>query len=290
VTCQTGDPGSTVSCSFTVTVNGEGGGGCAINCPSDITQSASTGQCSAAVSYPTPTTSGTCGAVNCSPPSGSTFPMGTTTVNCVVAQGPSCDFTVTVLASAAPTITTCATNKTVFAVNCEAAMPNLVSEVVATGCNVNISQSPAAGVFVGPGIYTVTITAENSAGEATCTAIVTVRENFTGFFSPVNNLPVLNVVNAGRSIPVKFSLNGNQGLDIFASGFPSSGVIACDDNAPDIEITETTTAGSSSLSYDPATDQYTYVWKTENSWAGTCRQLVIKLKDGCSYRANFKFR
>jgi hypothetical protein len=216
--------------------------------------------------------------------------MGTTTVNCVVAQGPSCDFTVTVLASAAPTITTCATNKTVFAVNCEAAMPNLVSEVVAIGCNVSISQSPAAGAIVGPGIYTVTITAENSAGEATCTAIVTVRENFTGFFSPVNNLPAFNVVNAGRSIPVKFSLNGNKGLDIFAPGFPASAGMICDESAPSVEITETTAAGSSSLSYDPATDQYIYVWKTEDLWAGTCRQLVIQLKDGCVYRANFRFR
>ena len=162
--------------------------------------------------------------------------------------------------------------------------------MVATGCNVIKSQSPAAGTIAGPGIYTVTITAENSAGEATCTATVTVLENFTGFFAPVNNLPALNVVNAGRAIPVKFSLNGNKGLDIFAPGFPASGVIACDNNAPPEEVEETVTAGSSSLSYDPVSDRYTYVWKTENSWAGTCRQLVIQLKDGCTYRANFKFR
>ena len=217
--------------------------------------------------------------------------MGTTIVNCTAAQGPSCDFTVTILASTPPTITTCASNKTVvITANCEAAIPNLVSEVVATGCSVNISQSPAAGTLFGPGTYTVTITAENSAGEATCTATVTVLENFTGFFSPVNNLPALNVVNAGRAIPVKFSLNGNKGLNIFAPGFPASGVIACDASAPPIEITETVTAGNSSLSYDPSTDTYTYVWKTENSWAGTCRQLVIQLNDGCVHRANFKFR
>ncbi|HEY7914132.1 MAG TPA: PxKF domain-containing protein [Blastocatellia bacterium] len=290
VMCQTGGPGNTVTCSFTVTVNGEGGGGCTITCPGDITQSASAGQCSAAVTF-SPVTSGTCGTVACSPPSGSVFPIGTTLVNCTTSQGPSCDFTVTVLASAAPTITTCATDKTVFVTaNCEAAIPNLLGEVVASGCSVNISQSPAAGALVGPGVYTVTITAENSAGEATCTAIVTVRENFTGFFSPVNNLPVLNVVNAGRSIPVKFSLNGYKGMDIFDPGFPASGQIACDNSAPPAEITETVTAGNSSLSYDPSTDQYIYVWKTENSWAGTCRQLIIRLKDGCVHRANFRFR
>jgi hypothetical protein len=33
----------------------------------------------------------------------------------------------------------------------------------------------------------------------------------------------------------------------------------------------TATAGDSGLSYDAATDQYTYVWKTDKTWSGTCR-------------------
>jgi PKD repeat protein len=198
---------------------------------------------------------------------------------------------VNVVAAAAPTITTCAANKTVYVTaDCEGAIPNLLSEVVATGCNTILSQTPAAGTPVAPGVYTVTITAENSAGEATCTATVTVRENFTGFFPPISNLPALNVVNAGRAIPVKFSLNGYKGMDIFATGSPVSGTITCDANATPVEVSETTTAGSSSLSYDAANDQYIYVWSTQSAWAGTCRQLVIQLKDGCTYRANFRFR
>jgi Domain of unknown function (DUF4082) len=39
--------------------------------------------------------------------------------------------------------------------------------------------------------------------------------NFSGFFQPVNNMPTLNVAKAGSAIPVKFSLGGDQGLDIF---------------------------------------------------------------------------
>src|SRR6185436_4110875 len=39
--------------------------------------------------------------------------------------------------------------------------------------------------------------------------------SFTGFYQPVDNLPTLNIVNAGKAIPVKFSLGGFQGLDIF---------------------------------------------------------------------------
>ena len=113
--------------------------------------------------------------------------------------------------------------------------------------------------------------------------------NFTGFFQPVDNLPTLNIVNAGKAIPVKFSLGGFQGLDIFAAGYPSSTVIACGSTAGDA-VEQTVTAGSSSLSYDDSTDQYIYVWKTERAWAGTCRTLVVKLNDGTFHRANFKFK
>src|SRR6185369_8944826 len=48
---------------------------------------------------------GGCGTVNCSPPSGSFFPKGTTTVNCSTAAGPSCSFTVTVNDTEGPQIT-----------------------------------------------------------------------------------------------------------------------------------------------------------------------------------------
>jgi N-acetylneuraminic acid mutarotase len=113
---------------------------------------------------------------------------------------------------------------------------------------------------------------------------------FDGFFPPVDNPPTLNSVNAGRAIPVKFTLGGDKGLNIFADGFPASQQITCDSSAPIGEIEETVTAGNSSLSYDPATDQYTYVWKTESAWAGTCRQLIIRLSDGSEHVANFKFR
>jgi len=112
---------------------------------------------------------------------------------------------------------------------------------------------------------------------------------FTGFFQPVDNLPTLNVVNAGRAIPVKFSLGGDQGLDIFAAGYPASAVVTCGSTAEDA-IEETVTAGSSSLSYDASTDTYTYVWKTNKSWTGTCRTLVVKLDNGSYHYANFKFK
>ena len=112
--------------------------------------------------------------------------------------------------------------------------------------------------------------------------------NFTGFFQPVDNLPTLNSVNSGRAIPVKFSLGGFRGLDIFDVGYPKSQTILCNSTAPVDGIEETVTADASGLSYDAAADRYVYVWKTDKGWANTCRQLVVKLKDGTFQRVNFK--
>ena len=71
---------------------------CTITCPPN--QFASTGpgatQCCAVVNF-APTADPSCGAVACSPASGTCFPVGTTTVTCgTVQDGPSCTFTVTV--------------------------------------------------------------------------------------------------------------------------------------------------------------------------------------------------
>ncbi|MBO0797257.1 MAG: FG-GAP repeat protein [Blastocatellia bacterium] len=125
---------------------------------------------------------------------------------------------------------------------------------------------------------------------AEATLNVTVNYNFSSFFQPVDNPPTVNQVNAGRAIPIIFSLSGDKSLNIFAAGFPVSEQIACTDGAPSSKIEQTTTAGGSSLSYDAVSDTYTYVWKTEESWAGTCRQLIVRLNDGSERVASFKFK
>ncbi len=131
---------------------------------------------------------------------------------------------------------------------------------------------------------------QDTDGDGTGDACEQATFHFSGFFQPVDNLPTLNVAKAGSAIPVKFSLSGNQGLDIFAAGYPKSQAIACDSSTALDSIEETVTAGSSTLSYDATTDRYIYVWKTSKSWAGTCRQLIVQLSDGSSHVANFRFK
>jgi predicted 3-demethylubiquinone-9 3-methyltransferase (glyoxalase superfamily) len=150
------------------------------------------------------------------------------------------------------------------------------------------------------GQHTFTVESKDEAGNAGSESIVyQVIYDFGGFFGPVDNPDVAtNKAKAGSSIPVKFSLGGDQGLDIFALGtdannnsftYPTSTAMKCDSTDQLDAIEETVTAGGNSLQYDSSLEQYTYVWKTDKAWAGTCRQLVVKLDDGTYHRADFKF-
>lgn len=172
------------------------------------------------------------------------------------------------------------------------------SQDATSGVATPASLSLSGGNPDGTGTFTATCdgatdNAGNSALAVSASYTVTnppITYDFTGFFAPIDNLPTVNLVKAGRAIPIKFSLNGDQGLAILAAGYPVSQQIACDSNAPLDDIEETSTAGNSSLSYDADNDMYTYTWKTVSSWKGTCRQFVLQLADGTDHIVHFKFK
>jgi len=112
---------------------------------------------------------------------------------------------------------------------------------------------------------------------------------FSGFFQPVDNRPTRNVAKAGSAIPIKFSLGGDQGLAIFAAGYPISQPIACNNATPSDAVEETATANASGLTYDAASDRYTYVWTTQKTWASSCGRFVLKLNDQSEFSADFGF-
>lgn len=161
--------------------------------------------------------------------------------------------------------------------------------VVAT---VPVDPQPSA-MAVTPNLSRVYVTQGNHS-VSVIEDLIQVAYNFSGFFSPVDNPGpgpsfIFNKAKAGSAIPVKFSLDGDQGLDIFAAGYPRSEQVDCTAASSMDSIEETVTAGGSSLSYDPATDQYTYVWKTNKAWAGSCRKLTVRLADGTDHIAYFNF-
>lgn len=94
---------------------------------------------------------------------------------------------------------------------------------------------------------------------------------------------------AGRTVTLRFSLGGNMGLDILAEGSPSSREISCTTGLPLSDDVPTQAASGRGLKYDARRDQYTYSWKTDRDWAGTCRQLVLTLDDGSTHTANVQF-
>ena len=108
----------------------------------------------------------------------------------------------------------------------------------------------------------------------------------TGFLPPIANPPAANHVNAGQTIPVKFSLGGDLGLTVFADGSPASAPCVSGPSEP------AETAGKSGLHYDAASGTYNFLWQTKKEWTGTCRRLTVTLNGGgiAPYEAVFIFR
>ena len=117
-----------------------------------------------------------------------------------------------------------------------------------------------------------------------------VMYDFGGFYPPVEPAPVLNEARAGSAVPLKFSLAGDQGLDVIASGFPASQPVACDTIQPTGPPEAIKVAGQSGLAYDGQSDWYNTAWKAAKARAGTCRVLSLGLSDGTVHRAYFKFQ
>jgi hypothetical protein len=181
VTCTTtGAPAP--SCTFTVTVIDVQPP--SITCPANGTVPNDPNQCGAVVTFLPPLASDNCPGVvtNCSPASGSFFPVGTTTSTCTATDASgntaTCSFTLTVEDDQSPIIA-CPPNQTVDN------DPGLCSAVVdypapvaSDNCPgvVQACDPPTASVF-DVGDTTVTCTATDaSANTANCTFIVTVND------------------------------------------------------------------------------------------------------------------
>ena len=131
------------------------------------------------------------------------------------------------------------------------------------------------------GTKTFTVTAFDRAGNTSReTHRYSVVYDFAGFLSPAAPYPAAASMKAGGSVPLKFSLHGDQGSDIFSEGSP--GWIPCG-------ALDGSTRADGSLSYNTSADRYTYLAATSKSWAGTCRDLVVTLRDGTTHRARFSF-
>ncbi|MGH2777743.1 MAG: nidogen-like domain-containing protein, partial [Actinomycetota bacterium] len=121
-----------------------------------------------------------------------------------------------------------------------------------------------------PGEYRVTLTVLDDGGAMGFAAadhdLIVYAYDFGGFLPPVENPPAVNQMNAGRAIPLKFSLGADEGLDIFDAGAPKVQQIDCTSGSDIGEAQLAVTAGTSSLVYDAVGDTYHFEWKTSKDW------------------------
>ena len=205
-----------------VLVAATGCSNCALTCPPNKTVINSWNKCGANVTFPATTTTGSCGTLTYSKPSGSFFNVGTTTVIVTSSAGPVCSFTVTVLDKEKPDII-CPSDITVTAAT------NTCSKVVSftvtakDNCpGVTVTTVPASGSVFPVGTTTVTATATDASGNKTISTFkVKVKET---------QPPVINI--AANPIVLLWPANGNyQTINV------SQCVLSVTDNCGSIPVT-----------------------------------------------------
>ena len=151
--------------------------------------------------------------------------------------------------------------------------------------------APIATDTLGP--HTFTVTSTDLAGNITTKTITYYVVAIFGFKPPVDNPPIVNVLSAGNTTPVKWTLKdagGNFIRSLSAFTSVSSMAIKCPAGTtdPDPDVVPSGLAG---LKYDLAGEQFVYNWQTQKSWKGTCRRLVIGLVgNGVLPYADFQFK
>jgi hypothetical protein len=143
-----------------------------------------------------------------------------------------------------------------------------------------------------PGAKTFEVSATDNAGNRASKSVVySVAYDFDGFMWPLQNLPKVNRWKAGRPVPVRFSLGSYRGPAPVAAGYPRVAPVACgtDAQAAGAEKAAGSWKKTSAAQAKRGRGAYRFLWKTEKKWAGSCRQLLLKLNDGTLHSVEFQF-
>src|ERR687893_1225677 len=235
--------------------------------------------------------------VTCDPASGSTFPLGTTTVDCSATDAAgntgTGSFNVIVQDTTKPEIqvTSSISNGQEFyfgdvpgAPSCSAT--DIASGVNSDGCKVSAYTTPV-------GSHIVTFTATDNAGN-TATQQITYKVlawTIKGFYQPVDMNGVLNTVKGGSTVPLKFEVfkGGTELTDTSAIKTPLTAKRVNCDSGTTLDEIETVASGSTTLRYDSTTGQFIYNWQTPRQ-PGTCYDITVGTQDGSSVLAKFRLR
>ncbi|HCA83717.1 MAG TPA: hypothetical protein DEP18_08005, partial [Flavobacteriales bacterium] len=178
---------NTSTCTFTITIV-DNLSPTITGCPSNQTLSNTPGTCGRVVTWTAPTATDNCAGATITqtagPASGSTLPIGVTTITYTATDGASntstCSFTITVNDTQAPVIAGCPSNQTQS--NTPGTCGRVVSWTVPTvtdNCSATITQTagPSPGNTFPVGVTNVTYTATDAAGNvSTCSFTVTIND------------------------------------------------------------------------------------------------------------------
>jgi hypothetical protein len=146
------------------------------------------------------------------------------------------------------------------------------------GSNVPCKQGP---LDTNPGSHVFRVDSVDSAGNASFgAASYSIHYPFDGFYSPLLAEPTIGSVRAGDTVPVKFSLRGDRGLDVVSRTAWRPCGATTNDSSPVF----------GSLSYSTGPDRYAFMWQSDKTWAGSCREFLLMLRDGTTHAALVSFR
>ena len=109
------------------------------------------------------------------------------------------------------------------------------------------------------------------------------------FAAPVD-AGMVNKAKAGQTVPFKFTVTDVSGTPItdLTTLTTTATAYTCESGQPTDAIEEYSAGGSGLQNFGDGSYQFNF--KTQKSWAGTCRTLGIELGDGVKHTAKFQFR
>jgi hypothetical protein len=268
--------------------------------PHDNVTAEATSADGAVVNYTNPTASDLVDGdvnVDCTPASGSQFPIATTTVNCSATDAAGNEstgsFTVTVQDTLAPT-------DIQFVGNINDGDSFFFGEVpakptcTATDGGSGLDSCVVSGYSTAVGTHTLKATAKDKVGNTSTKEIIYTVKPYTlkGFYQPVDMGDVLNTVKNGSTVPVKFELfKGTTELTSTSAVFSIlAKTVSCAAFTGDPEdAIETVATGGTSLRYDATGGQFIYNWQTPKK-PNTCYNLTMTATDGSTITAYFKLK
>ena len=214
--------------------------------------------------------------VNCSPSTGSTFSIGSTTLTCSATDAHhntgSAAFTITVRDTTAPTIASHG-NMALFTTSSSGTVVTYIAPTatdIVDGA-VIVNCSPTSGSTFALGTTTVTCSAADAHGNtATSTFRVTVTK-WSGILQPIN-ADGSSIFKLKSTVPVKLQLFQNDGVTPDSTATVTISIVKYSGNVEGTyaEATSTSAATTGNLfRYDTTSNQYIFNWGTNGLSTGT---------------------